>query len=237
MHDNHGFLWFHQIPFLAGLPIHVVSALFVGVMLIAVTWIARLQLKRSMQSVDGGLVPAPRWTFLNFFEIMAEKLYSFAEGILGEHQTKRFYPFIGSLFLFIFISNLLGLLPGFRPPTDDLNTTVALGTIVFVYYNYLGFKENGMAYLKHFMGPVWWIAPMIFLIEVISHFVRPISLGLRLRGNIFGDHMVLSVFSELTPYIVPTIFYGLGAFVCFIQAFVFTILTMVYISLSTAHDH
>jgi F-type H+-transporting ATPase subunit a len=108
---------------------------------------------------------------------------------------------------------------------------------VFLYYNLVGFKENGFGYLKHFMGPVWYLAPLIGAIEVASHVFRPISLGLRLRGNIMGDHVVLGIFNHLVPYLVPAVFYGVGLFVAFVQAFVFCLMTMVYISLSASHDH
>ena len=94
-----------------------------------------------------------------------------------------------------------------------------------------------MGYLKHFLGPVLWLAPLLLVIEIATHVFRPISLALRLRGNIMGDHVVLGVFSNLVPYLLPVIFYGLGVFVAFVQAFVFCLMTMVYISLSTAHDH
>jgi F-type H+-transporting ATPase subunit a len=118
-----------------------------------------------------------------------------------------------------------------------MNTTLALGLFVFLYYNYAGFKAHGFGYLKQFFGPVIWLAPLMFIIEVASHVFRPLSLALRLRGNIMGDHIVLGVFSGLVPYLLPVIFYGLGVFVAFMQAFVFCLMTMVYISLSTSHDH
>ncbi len=101
----------------------------------------------------------------------------------------------------------------------------------------MGLKVNGLAYLKHFLGPVLWLGPLMLIIEIASHVFRPLSLALRLRGNIMGDHVVLSIFSDLVPLVVPMIFYGLGIFVAFVQAFVFCLMTMVYISLSTAHDH
>ena len=143
------------------------------------------------------------------------------------------------LFTVVFTNNLIGLLPGFLPPTDNFNTTLALGIFVFLYYNYQGIRAQGIVgHIKHFMGPVWYLAILIFPIELISHTVRPLSLGLRLKGNMEGDHLVLSIFSGLVPYIVPIPFYVIGLFVCFMQAFVFTLLTMVYISLATAHhDH
>ncbi len=146
---------------------------------------------------------------------------------------------VSIIFLYIFISNFIGLIPGFLPPTDNINTTLALGVFIFIYYNYQGIRAQGLiGHLKHFMGPVWYLAFLMLPIELISHAVRPVSLALRLRGNMFGDHLVLSIFSGLVPYVVPIIFMVLGLFVCFIQSFVFSLLSMVYISLATAHhDH
>jgi F-type H+-transporting ATPase subunit a len=129
------------------------------------------------------------------------------------------------------------MIPGLLPPTDNLNTTFALGAFVFIYYNYVGIKSSGLAYFKHFLGPVLWLSPLILVVEIASHVFRPISLGLRLRGNIMGDHVVLGIFNDLTPYVIPVVFYGIGLFVCLIQAFVFCLMTMVYISLSATHDH
>ena len=216
---------------------HVVMAVIVSVALMGATLVAGVQLKRAMASADGALIPASRWTFRNFFEVIAESLYKLTESVLGHHDAPHYFPIVGSLFLFIFVSNLIGLVPGFLPPTDNLNTTLALGAFVFIYYNYVGLRVNGLAYLKHFLGPVLWLAPLMLVIEIASHVFRPLSLALRLRGNIMGDHVVLGVFSDLVPLVLPVVFYGLGIFVAFVQAFVFCLMTMVYISMSTAHDH
>lgn len=237
MHEEHGFTWLSLIPGLNHAPSHVVMGIFIALLLVATTAIARLQLAQLMRSPGGGIVPESKLTFRNFFEIIAENLYKLTESVIGSHDAPIYFPIIGTLFVFIFASNLVGLVPGFLPPTDNLNTTLALGAFVFVYYNYAGFKAHGMAYLKHFLGPVLWLAPLLLIIELASHIFRPISLALRLRGNIMGDHVVLSIFSSLVPYLLPVIFYGLGVFVAFVQAFVFCLMTMVYISLSTAHDH
>lgn len=237
MHEEHGFNWIHYVPFLNALPVHVAMALLIGAVLVFCTFVARTQLLRTMQTPDGALVPEDRLTFRNFFEIVAENLYKLTEMVLGHHDAPIYFPVIGTLFIFIFTANLIGLIPGFLPPTDNLNTTLALGTFVFAYYNYVGLKAHGIGYLKHFLGPILWLAPLMLIIELASHVFRPLSLALRLRGNIMGDHVVLGVFSSLVPYLLPVIFYGLGVFVAFIQAFVFCLMTMVYISLSTAHDH
>jgi len=131
----------------------------------------------------------------------------------------------------------LGLIPGFLPPTDNINTNLAIALTVFVYYHIMGIKAHGVKnYLKHFMGPILWLGPLMIVIELIGHCVRPISLSLRLFGNITGDHLVLGIFSGLVPILVPVVFMALGLFVSFIQAFVFSLLSMIYINLATAHE-
>jgi F-type H+-transporting ATPase subunit a len=237
MHSEHGFNWLSFIPGFSNETAHIYGAILVSLILVISTWVARTQLLRAMQREDGGLIPEGKMTYRNFFEILAESLYKLTASVIGEHEAGHYFPIIGTLFIFIFTSNLLGLIPGFLPPTDNLNTTLALGLFVFVYYNYVGIKEHGLAYFKHFLGPVIWLFPLMLPIEIVSHIARPLSLALRLRGNIMGDHMVLGIFNGLVPYLVPVIFYGLGVFVSFVQAFVFCLMTMVYISLSTAHDH
>jgi F-type H+-transporting ATPase subunit a len=234
--SEHPFNWLEM----AGVPEmynHVVMSAFVAVVLVVTTVIARGQLVRTMGLAEGSLVPEKNWTFKNFFEIIAESLFKLTESVIGHHDAPTYFPLIGTLFVFIFTSNLLGLIPGILPPTENMNTTLAFGLFVFIYYNYAGLRAHGFSYVKQFIGPLWWLAWLIFPIEVVSHVFRPISLALRLRGNIMGDHIVLSVFSGLVPYLLPVIFYGLGVFVAFIQAFVFCLMTMVYISLSISHDH
>jgi F-type H+-transporting ATPase subunit a len=146
-------------------------------------------------------------------------------------------PFFATIFLFILFANLIGLLPGFTPPTDSFHTTFALGAVSFVVYNYYGFQEHGAKYLKHFMGPVVWLAPLMIVVELFSHAFRPISLAIRLFGNMFADHLVLGIFTDLTKLVAPVAFYMLGALVCVVQAFVFTVLSMVYVALAVSHDH
>jgi F-type H+-transporting ATPase subunit a len=217
------------------LPEHVLTFIFVALLLLVVGFIYRIK----TASVSTAVIPDNKTTFRNLFEAISEFIYNLAKNIMGEKEAKTYFPMIVMIFLFIFSSNLIGLIPGFLPPTDNINTTVALGLFVFLYYNFHGIRVQGLVgHLKHFAGPVWYLAPLIFVLEIISHCVRPISLGLRLKGNMEGDHLVLSIFSGLVPYIVPLPFYVIGIFVCFMQAFVFTILTMVYISLATEHhDH
>jgi F-type H+-transporting ATPase subunit a len=237
MHEGHGFSWISLLPVVGHWPTHIATALIICLLLLVTTLLARTKLVNAMASSDGGIVPPPKMNLMNFFEIVAENLYSLTESVIGHHDAPVYFPLVGTIFVFIFTCNLIGLIPGFQPPTDNLNTTLALGMFVFIYYNWVGFKSHGIGYIKHFFGPVWWLAWLIMPIEIMSNVVRPFSLALRLRGNIMGDHVVLGVFSDLVPILLPVIFYGLGVFVAFMQAFVFTLLTMVYISLSTAHDH
>jgi len=239
---EHGFNWLSLIPFMSennnvhhyG---HVFMAVVIAVMIFALAVVARIQLNAAQKREDEGLVPDEKLTIRNFFEIISEKLYALAVNVMGHHGAEKYFPVIAALFMFIFVSNIVGLIPGLLPPTDNLNTTFALGTFVFLYYNYVGIKENGLAYFKHFFGPVIYLAPLMLVVELASHVFRPISLGLRLRGNIMGDHVVLGIFNDLLPYVVPAIFYGVGIFVSLVQAFVFCLMTMVYISLSASHDH
>lgn len=237
MHEEHGFNLLHYLPIFRDLPIHIGMTILVGLLLVGTTLVARNHLTKVMKTPSGGLVPDASLTYKNFFEVIAESLFKLTENVIGQKDAPLYFPVIGTLFLFIVTCNLIGLIPFFSPPTDNLNTTLALGAFVFVYYNFAGFRAHGIAYLKQFLGPILWLAPLMLVIELASHIFRPISLALRLRGNIMGDHIVLGVFSGLVPYLLPVIFYGLGVFVAFVQAFVFCLMTMVYISLSTSHDH
>lgn len=216
-------------------PEHVITFPVVASLLLLFGILYRVKLSSAKDIV----VPDKGISYRNIVEGFGGFIYDLSKSTMGEKEAKKYYPIISGIFFLVFFSNLIGLVPGFLPPTDNINTTLALGTFVFIYYNFHGIKEQGLVgHIKHFMGPVWYLAFLIFPIELISHSVRPISLALRLRGNMFGDHLVLSIFSGLLPYIVPIVFLVLGLFVCFIQAFVFTLLTMVYISLAVAHhDH
>jgi F-type H+-transporting ATPase subunit a len=230
-----GFTFFSSLAHKAHVPEHMFTFTFIAILLT----IAGLLYRSKVASAENAMIPDAGISYRNIVEAFGEFIYNLCRSTMGEKEATKYFPVIGMVFITVFISNLIGLVPGFLPPTDNVNTTLALGLFVFIYYNIMGIKEQGIVgHIKHFMGPVWYLSPLILIIELISHSVRPISLALRLRGNMFGDHLVLSIFSGILPYIVPIAFLVLGLFVCFIQAFVFTLLTMVYISLATAHhDH
>jgi F-type H+-transporting ATPase subunit a len=139
--------------------------------------------------------------------------------------------------LFIFVANLMSVVPGGLPPTDNVNTNLAMSLVVLSVYVIEGVRRTGMGFFKHMAGPVIWLAPLIFAIEAAGVFlIRPASLTLRLFGNINGDHMVFGIMSDLVPVVVPSIFLALGIWVSFLQAFVFTLLSAIYIMLSVGHD-
>jgi F-type H+-transporting ATPase subunit a len=154
--------------------------------------------------------------------------------IVGAHATK-YFPVVMTFAVLILISNLMGFFPLFMTPTAATSVTFALGLSSFLYYNYVGIKENGLlGHLGHLAGPLWWIAPLIFLIEVISNLVRPMSLGIRLFGNMFADEKVTEtvagLFPPITQFVVPVLLMPLGLFVAFVQTFVFVLLSMLYLS-------
>ena len=230
----HDFTWFGLISGgrINHHNIHVFSSGLVVVFLI----VSALLVHRKLKRVEERLVPAPKTTLVNLFESAVENLLGLMRGIVGADAPK-YLPLIGSLFIYIFLCNVLALIPGFLPPTDNINTNFACALTVFVYYHVMGIRTHGLkGYLKHFMGPILWLGPLMFVIEMIGHLVRPVSLSLRLFGNITGDHLVLGIFSDLVPIFVPVIFLALGLFVSFIQAFVFSLLSTIYISLATAHE-
>lgn len=189
---------------------------------------------RSALKGEQALVPDESLSARNVFELLVESIGGLAENVIGHHSAK-YVPLLSSFFLFILFANLMGLLPGFTPPTSDFDITLALGVVSFIAFNYYGFKEQGLAYVKHFAGPVWWLAFLMIPLELIGTLVRPFSLGLRLFGNLFGDHLVLEIFTDLTKVVVPVVFYMLGTLVSVIQAFVFMLLSMIYIALAVSH--
>lgn len=211
---------------------HVATAALAGGFLSVISVVGYAALGKG----DAAVVPSSKLSIKGFFEVLVEFIIGLSDMVVGV-EGRKFVPLFGGIFFYILFNNLVGLLPGMTPATDNLNTTIALGLFSFLAYNYYGFKEHGISYLKQFLGPLMAIAPLMLIIELISHIVRPISLALRLRGNMMGDHTVLGIFLDLVPYGVPVIFYGLGIFVCFMQAFVFTMLTMIYISMAISHDH
>ncbi|MEP6919981.1 MAG: F0F1 ATP synthase subunit A [bacterium] len=173
-------------------------------------------------------------------EVSVLAVRSMVEDIIGPHGLK-YFPVVMTFAVLILVSNLMGQFPLFMTPTAAVSVTFALGLSSFFYYNYIGIKENGLfGHLKHLAGPIWWIAPLIFPIELISNLIRPFALGIRLFGNMFADEQVVSTVSNLYPqithWVVPVFLMPLGVFVAFIQTFVFILLSQLYLS-EVSHPH
>jgi F-type H+-transporting ATPase subunit a len=227
----HSFLlsFFHQLDFL---PEPTFMALVVVLIVLALSFGFR---RAVLRAVDPA-VPEDRLGSRNIMEMAVELVVSLSDSIIGK-KGRQYVPLFGSLFIFILTSNLLGLVPGFTPPTSFFFSNLALGVVVFVAYNYYGVRENGLHYFKQFMGPMIFLAPLFILIELSSHIFRPISLSIRLFGNMFGDHLVLEIFTGLTKFVIPVLFYILGTLVSVIQAAVFTILSIIYVAMAVSHEH
>ena len=171
---------------------------------------------------------------------LAEMTHEFVnqqgEQIIG-HGYERFTGYLTALFLFILLSNLMGLVPGLASPTADVVVPLGFALVTFVYYHYHGIRANGFGYIKQFLGPVWWISPLLFPIEIISHCARVLSLTVRLYANMFAGDLLTIAFFSLVPIGVPLVFLGLHLGVAVIQAYVFFLLAAIYLSLAVAHDH
>ncbi|PLX83935.1 MAG: ATP synthase F0 subunit A [Desulfuromonas sp.] len=172
----------------------------------------------------------------NFMEIVVGGVENLIDETMGP-KGKAYFPLIATFALFILVSNLIGLIPGLYPPTANLNTNVALALTVFAMTHIVGIKEHGVKYLKHFMGPILALAPLIFIIEIIGHLARPLSLSLRLFGNMFGHEIVLMIFLLLVPFLLPVPMMLMGVLIAFIQTFVFSLLAMIYIAGAIEEAH
>jgi len=170
------------------------------------------------------------------FELIYEFIISTINEV-GINHGERFVYYIGTIFIFILSMNLIGIVPGLQAPTNYTAVTVGLAVVTFFYYNIMGFRELGFGYLKQFMGPVAWLAWFMIPIELISHFVRPLSLSVRLYGNMFAGEQVTNVFLSMTFLVIPVIFMLLHIFVALVQTYVFTLLTTIYIGGATSHEH
>ena len=169
-----------------------------------------------------------------------ELLYGFVRGQAEDqmgHAGARYVSFFGTLFVFILVSNLIGLVPAFESPTMNAPVTLGCAMATFIYYNLMGLQEHGFKYILQFMGPAWWLAFLMFPIEVISHLARPLSLTIRLFANMFAGEQVTMVFLKMTYLFVPVIFMGLHVFVGVVQAYIFMLLAMAYVGGSIAHEH
>ena len=236
---EHGITWGHLFfaPFeelLASYgidPVPAIDATIVSVLLILLAWFGG----RKFRGTDM-LEPVGRVSLTFLVEFAVAGLLAFFDGMI-QHGARRLFFILGTFTFFILGNNVIGLIPGFNPPTDQYNVTVVVALITFVTAHFIGIRTHGPAYIKKFMGPLWWLSPLMFPIEVISHLVRPLSLSVRLFGNMTGDHKVVGIFLLLVPLGLPVPFMGLGLFVAILQTFVFVLLSAIYFQDALEHAH
>ncbi len=181
-----------------------------------------------------GIIPSK---MQNLFEIVVSGMEEFMVEITGD-EGRWLFPIIGTVFIYIFICNLIGLIPGFFPPTANLNTTLSCAIVVVIFTHVIGIKYHGAKYIKHFLGPVWWMVPIIFPIEIIGHIARILSLSFRLFGNMMGHELVLGILFFLAgAFFAPLPIMALGIFVALVQAFVFFLLSIMYFAGAMEHAH
>ena len=203
-------------------------------LLLIFAWLARGALMRAADPI----VPDEGVSIRAIADFAVDQLDGFVEAVLEHHDYREFVPFFGTLFLFILACDLFGLIPGMEPPTGDSDLTFALGVTTLGFYIYEGFRANGfLGYLRSFLSPVLFLAPLMLPIELADNLFRPFSLGVRLYANMFADHTVLGIFTSLTYVGFPVAFYMLGAIVCVIQAVIFMVLSMSYVRLAQSHEH
>lgn len=209
-------------------PLHVVPDYLVMVLIVALTLIVLL----GLASRRLALVPRGRQ---NVAEMIVQLFEGLAVDTIGP-QGRKYLPVIGTVGLFVFGCNMIGLVPGFMSPTSKLNVTLGCALVVFFYYHAQGVKAQGLKYFKHFMGPIPALAPLMIPIEVISHFSRPVSLSMRLFGNIFAEELLIIIMASIIPFLLPLPFMAVAIFTSIIQSFVFVLLSCIYISGAVAHE-
>jgi F-type H+-transporting ATPase subunit a len=219
---------FHVQPYNPNAPITVTFAMELLVMGLLVLFFLLVRLTLSVEN------PGP-------IQQTAEMIHVFvteqADSIIG-HGAQRYVMFATTVLLFVLASNLLGMVPGFLAPSSIATVPLGIALVCFFYYHYHGLREQGLLnYFKHFLGPVWWISPMMLPIEIISHLARILSLTVRLFANMFAGEMVTLVFFSLIPIGIPLIFMALHLGVALIQAYIFMLLTLIYVSQAVAHEH
>jgi len=237
---------FHSIEHWIHVPWVIQATLFAGVLLI----LAGVAVRRQVATPDGGVLPDDGLTVRNLLEVIIEWLSGMAEDRMGP-EWRKYFPLVGTMFFFILVSNLLGLVPGLDGATSSQNTTWSWAIISWIFYTSIGVQKHGVGrYLIKFMGPSFFereiagrkvhfrlIAPLFFPLELLLDLARMLTLAVRLLANMFADHTVIALWITLVPIGVPAIFMGLGLIISFLQAFIFALLTMIYIGLALDEPH
>ena len=208
------------------------ASLFITVLLLAVSARVRSRLAKT----DEAVIPEDKLTLRTFMEAFLAYFYDVAKSVMDAERAKKYFPLIATSAMFVFFANVMALIPGMPVATSNLSITLGSALVVFVLFNAYGLMTNGFAYIKHLAGPAWYLAPLLFPIEVISLLVRPVTLAVRLMVNMAADHLLLGLFLSLVALLVPVPLMLLGCLVVLIQTLVFTMLTCIYIGLATEHE-
>lgn len=219
---------------------HDAEAILGSVVVFLLLCICAFALRGQVKNYDKSVIPDERLSLRTFFELLIGYFYDSMKDMMGPKKAKRYFPLIGTCACFIFFSNFMGLIPGLTPPTSSLNITAGCALVVFVAFNYFGLKENGWRYIAHYAGPVWWMAPLLFPLEIFSMLIRPGTLALRLMLNMAVDHILLGIVTGMVALFVPIPLLVLGTLVSAIQVLVFCLLSSIYITLATEdmeHGH
>ena len=216
-----------------GVPVNFQATALAAFLMLVTGFLVRRQIARAAEE---GVIPDDGVTLRNAMETVVEGIANLARDNMGD-EWQRWFPLVGTIFFFILISNLLGLLPGFGGATSYVETTTAWAIIAVVISEGAGIQKHGFGYVKHFLGPVAWLAPVFLILEVPLHLARVLTLSVRLLANMFADHTIVAVWLMLVPILIPAIFMGLGLVIAVLQAFVFALLTMIYIGLALEEAH
>jgi F-type H+-transporting ATPase subunit a len=236
---------FHELEHMIHVPWVIQAALVAGALLL----LASIAVRGKLAGADGGVLPDEGFSFRNLFEVIVEWLAGLAQDQMGP-KWRKYFPIVGTLFFFILLSNLMGLVPGLAGATSDINTTVGWAIIAWLLYTAIGIAEHKHNYLVKFLGPSFFekeiggrtvhfriLAPFFFVLEIPLDLARMFTLAIRLFANMFADHTVVAVWLSLVPIGIPAIFMGLGVVIAFLQAFIFALLTMIYIGLALDEPH
>jgi F-type H+-transporting ATPase subunit a len=215
---------------------HSIEPLFASAFVVLLIIVLGALARKSIENVDEAVIPDDKLSIRSFMEALVGTFYNMMKDMMGPARAKRYFPLIGTCACFVFFSNIMGIIPGLTPPTSTWNITFACAIVVFVAFNYYGIQANGLGYFKHLAGPVWWLAPLIFPIEVLSLFIRPITLSIRLMLNMAVDHLLASIITGMVMLLVPIPILMLGTLVCTVQVVVFCLLSSIYIALATEHE-
>jgi F-type H+-transporting ATPase subunit a len=210
----------------------ITASLLVVVLLLCLALLVR----RRLANLADAVIPEDRLTLRTGFEVFLGFFYDLAKSVMGPERAKQYFPIIGTSAVFVFLSNMMALIPGMPIATSSLNITLGCALVVFVMFNVYGLMANGLGYVKHLAGPVWLLAPVILPIEIISLCVRPVTLSVRLMLNMSVDHLILGIMLGLVATLVPIPVQFLGIIIVVVQTLVFALLTSIYIGLATAHD-